>query len=358
MPEFDSVIKDGMIVDGTRAPRLRGDVGIKNGRVAKVGRVAAHEASKVIDASGLVVAPGFIDLHTHYDAQIFWDPYLTISAWHGIPSVVIGNCGFGFAPVKPDDRERAMLTMVRTEAIPLRSMKAAMPFDWETYPQFMDKLDKQPKGINLLPYVPMNPLMGYVMGVDDSKTGRMPTDQEHATMRRLLNEAMDAGACGWSAQRLKPDGPSAVQRDFDGSPMKPDIMHDETCIEMAKELGDPRRREALKTTMPRESLITSYFDEIIITEVAKPENKHLEGLTLRKAAAQTAKHPVDVMLDLASSEDLKTEFFAPAINQNSELMKELIEYPYLTFGVSDDGAHTKFLTAGRFPTEGIGNFCP
>ena len=466
MPEFDLVVKDGMVVDGTRAPRFRGDVGIKNGRIAKIGRIAAHEASKVINADGFVVAPGFIDLHTHYDAQIFWDPYLTISAWHGITSVVIGNCGFGFAPVKPENRERAMLTMVRTEAIPLRSMKAAMPFDWETYPQFMDKLDKLPKGVNLLPYVPMNPLMGYVMGVEESKTGRMPTDQEHAAMRRLLNEAMDAGACGWSAQRLKPDGPSAVQRDFDGSPMNTDIMHDETCIEMAKvlgergegfqeltlsswdpkadakhfetlaeisgrpimfeavitqdrfphrhrntmkwlercrqrglpvygqgvttdagltftfedwnlfddsdawreattgtiaeraeKLGDPRRREALKSQMPRESLITSYFDEIIITEVAKPENKHLEGLTLRKAAAQTAKHPVDLMLDLAASEDLKTEFFAPAINQNAELMKELVEYPYLTFGVSDGGAHTKFLTAGRFPTEGIVNFC-
>src|SRR5579864_9707666 len=466
MPEFDSVIKDGMIVDGTRAPRFRGDVGIKNGRIAKVGRIPAHEAAKVIDASGLVVAPGFIDLHTHYDAQIFWDPYLTISAWHGITSVVIGNCGFGFAPVKPENRERAMLTMVRTEAIPLRSMKAAMPFDWETYPQFMDKLDKQPKGVNLLPYVPMNPLMGYVMGIDESKTGRMPTEDEHATMRRLLHEAMDAGACGWSAQRLVPDGPSSVQRDFDGSPMNTDIMHDETCIEMAKvlgergegfqeltlsswdpkkdakhfellaeisgrpimfeavatqdrfphrhrntlkwlercrqrglrvygqgvttdaglsftfedwnlfddsdawreattgtvaeraeKLGDPRRRDALKAQMPRESLITSYFDEIIITECVKPENKHLEGLTLRKAAAQTAKHPVDLMLDLAASEGLKTEFFAPAINQNVELMKELVEYPYLTFGVSDGGAHTKFVTAGRFPTEGIVNFC-
>jgi N-acyl-D-amino-acid deacylase len=462
MPEFDLVVKNGMIVDGTLAPRFRDDIGIKNGRIAKIGRIMPHEAAKVIEADGLVVAPGFIDLHTHYDAQIFWDPYLTISGWHGITSVVLGNCGFGFAPVKPQDVERSMLTMVRTEAIPLRAMQAAMNFTWETYPQFMDALDRQPKGINLLPYVPMNPLLGYVMGIDESKTGRMPTDEEHATMRRLLNEAMDAGACGWSAQRLVPDGPSSVQRDFDGSPMNTDIMHDETCIEMAKvlgdrgegfqeltlsswdpkkdaqhfellaqisgrpimfeavatqdrfphrhrntlkwlercrqrglrvygqgvttdaglsftfedwnlfddsstwreattgtvaerkeKLGDPRRRQALKDEMPRESLITSYFDEIIITDCVKAENKSLEGLTLRKAAAQTGKHPVDVMLDLAASEDLKTEFFAPAVNQNMDLMKELIDTPHIAFGVSDGGAHTKFLTAGRFPTEGI-----
>jgi N-acyl-D-amino-acid deacylase len=466
MPEFDLVIKDGMIVDGTRAPRFRGDIAIKNGRIAKIGRVQPHQAKKTVDASGLIVAPGFIDLHTHYDAQIFWDPYLTISGWHGITSVVIGNCGFGFAPVHPKDADRAMLTMVRTEAIPLRSMQAAMKFDWETYPQFLNAVDRQPKGVNLLPFVPMNPLLGYVMGIDESKTGRLPTDDEHARMRQILNEAMDAGACGWSAQRLPPDGPSSVQRDYDATPMNTDIMHDETCIEMARVLGergegfqeltlstwdpkqdalffeklaeisgrpimfeavatqdrfphrhrntmkwlercrqrglpvygqgvttdaglsftfedwnlfddsdawreattgtvserrdklaDPRRRDALKNQMPRESLITSYFDEIIITDCVKPENKRFEGLTLRKAAAQESKHPVDVMLDLATSEDLKTEFFAPAINQNLELMKELIDYPYLTFGVSDGGAHTKFLTAGRYPTEGIIKYC-
>lgn len=466
MAEFDLVIKNGMIVDGTLAPRFRDDIGIKNGRIAKIGRVQPHEAKKVVDADGLVVAPGFIDLHTHYDAQIFWDPYLTISSWHGITSVVIGNCGFGFAPVHKNEHERAMLTMVRTEAIPLRSMQAAMKFDWETYPEFMDALDRQPKGINLLPYVPMNPLLGYVMGIDESKTGRMPTDKEHAEMRRVLNEAMDAGACGWSAQRLKPDGPSSVQRDFDGSPMNTDLMHDETCIEMARvlgergegfqeltlvswnprqdaehfeklaevsgrpimfeaiatqdryphrhrntlkwlercrnrglrvygqgittdaglsftfedwnlfddsdawrecttgtvserkeKLGDPRRREALKNQMPRESLITSYFDQIIITECVARENRNLEGLTLRKAAEQSGKHPVDVMLDLAVSEDLKTEFFAPAVNQDMNLMKDLIDTSDVAFGVSDGGAHTKFLTAGRYPTEGIVKYC-
>jgi N-acyl-D-aspartate/D-glutamate deacylase len=464
MAEYDLLIKNGMIVDGTRAPRFRDDIAIKDGKIAKIGRTSAHEAAKTIEADGLIVAPGFIDLHTHYDAQIFWDPYLTLSGWHGITSVVIGNCGFGFAPVHPKERDRAMLTMVRTEAIPLASMQAAMApqWDWETYPQFMDTLDRLPKGVNLLPSVPMNPVLGYVMGIDESKTGRMPTDKEHAEMRRILNEAMDAGACGWSAQRLKPDGPSSVQRDFDGSPMNTDIMHDETCIEMAKvlgergqghqeltlvswdpkedskhfellaeisrrpmmyqavasqdrfphrhrntikwlercrqkglriygqgvttdaglsftledwnlfddsdawreattgtvaerreKLGDPRRREALKTQLPRESLITSYFDQMIITECVKPENKNLEGLTLRKAATQTGKDVVDTMLDLAVSENLKTEFFAPAVNQDMSLMKDLIDTPHIPFGVSDGGAHTKFLTAGRFPTEGI-----
>src|SRR5579859_6837469 len=134
MPEFDLVIKNGMIVDGTLAPRFRDDIGVKNGRIAKIGRIMPHEASKVIEADGLIVAPGFIDLHTHYDAQVFWDPYCTISGWHGVTSVVIGNCGFGFAPVLPELRERMMLSMTRVEAIPFASMKAGLPWDWITYP--------------------------------------------------------------------------------------------------------------------------------------------------------------------------------------------------------------------------------
>ena len=108
MSTYDIVIKDGMIFDGTGAPRVRGDVGIAGGRIAAVGRVDAREGAKVIDASGMHIAPGFVDLHTHYDAQVFWDPYCTLSGWHGITSVAIGNCGFGFAPVDPDMREYAM----------------------------------------------------------------------------------------------------------------------------------------------------------------------------------------------------------------------------------------------------------
>jgi N-acyl-D-amino-acid deacylase len=235
MAEFDTIIRGGMVVDGTRLPRYRADVGIKDGKVAKLGKLKPHQGAKVIDADGQIVAPGFVDLHTHYDAQLFWDPYCTISSWHGVTSVVIGNCGFGFAPVKPEMRDRAMLTMTRTEAIPYASMKAGLPWDWVTYPEFLDSVERHPKGVNMLPFVPMAPVMTWVMGLDEAKSGRMPTEAETREMCRLINEAMDHGACGWSAQRF---GRNSVQADYDGTPMVTDLMHDETALALARVLGE------------------------------------------------------------------------------------------------------------------------
>ena len=115
--QADLLLRGGTIIDGTGAPRRGGDVAVANGRIQAVGQLAPAQAAKVIDLDGLAVAPGFIDLHTHYDAQVFWDPYLTTSGWHGVTSVATGNCGFGFAPVRPDARERSMLSMTAVEAI-------------------------------------------------------------------------------------------------------------------------------------------------------------------------------------------------------------------------------------------------
>ncbi len=243
MAHFDIVIANGTIVDGRRMPRYRGDVGIAGGSVVELGQLDANAADRVIDASGLIVAPGFIDLHTHYDAQIFWDPYCSISGWHGVTSVAIGNCGFGFAPVAPELRERSMLSMTRNEAISLDAMRAGMPWDWVTFPDFMDSLDRIPKAVNVLPLLPLNPLLVWVMGLERAKAGLLPTDSEHREMCRLLDEAMDAGACGFSMQRLVPDGTGDIQRDFDGTPMMTDVMHHETCLELARVLG--RRNEGL-----------------------------------------------------------------------------------------------------------------
>src|SRR3981081_3574329 len=144
MAVFDTLIRGGTVIDGTRAPRYLADIAIRDGRIAAIGRLAAADAAKVIDAEGAIVAPGHVDLHTHYDAQIFWDPYCSLSGWHGVTSLVIGNCGFGFAPVRPEERRRAMPTMTRTEAIPFPAMAAGLPWDWVTYPEFLDSLDRQP----------------------------------------------------------------------------------------------------------------------------------------------------------------------------------------------------------------------
>jgi N-acyl-D-amino-acid deacylase len=234
MNDADIHIAGGTVVDGTRAPRYQADVWIKDGKITQIGGRASGVAERVIDASGKIVAPGFVDLHTHYDAQIRWDPWCTISGWHGVTSVVLGNCGFGFAPCKADFRDRSMLTMTRTEAIPYESMRLGMPWDWETIPEYLDSLERAPKGVNVIQYMPTSSLMTYVMGLDAAKT-RAATDQERKEMQRLLHEGMDAGLCGFSVQRL---GPNSVQADFDGSPMVTDTMVDEDVLALAEVLAE------------------------------------------------------------------------------------------------------------------------
>src|SRR3954454_18922109 len=233
---FDVHIKGGTVVDGTRRPRARADVWIKDGRVARIGGRESGSAARVVDADGLLVAPGFVDPHTHSDAQIRWDPWCTISGWHGVTSVVLGNCGFGFVPVKPDFRDRSMLTMTRTEAIPYESMVEGMlpHWDWETIPEYLDSLDRAPKGVNVIQYMPTASLMTYVMGLEAAKS-RPATDQERKQMQRLLHAGMDAGLAGFSIQRL---GPNSVQADFDGTPMVTDTMVDEDILCLAEVLNE------------------------------------------------------------------------------------------------------------------------
>ena len=169
MAEYDLVIRGGTIVDGTGVPKFKADLAVKDGRVAKIsGRISAGGAREV-DASGCIVAPGAIDLHTHYDAQLNWDPYASLSGWFGVTSLTIGQCGFGFAPTRPDDRDLNMRMMNRIEAIPLESMRIGMRWDWETFPQYMDSLDKQGLGVNVGALVPFSPVRGYVLGMIPSR---------------------------------------------------------------------------------------------------------------------------------------------------------------------------------------------
>jgi len=236
LAHYETIIRGGVLVDGLRNPRRRADVGIAGGRIVGIGNLESADADEVLDAKGLIVAPGFIDLHTHYDAQLFWDPYCTISGLHGVTSVVIGNCGFGFAPVRPEQRERSMKMMTRVEQIPYEAMASSLPWTWESFPEFLDAVEATPKGVNVLPYVPSNPMLVYAMGLEATKS-RAPTERETVELRRILDEAMAAGACGWSAQ-VTPPGPASGQRDFDGTPFPSDLMTNETMLALCEVLGE------------------------------------------------------------------------------------------------------------------------
>jgi N-acyl-D-aspartate/D-glutamate deacylase len=302
--------------------------------------------------------------------------------------------------------------------------------------------------------------MIWVMGLEDAKAGRVPTDAEHTEMCRLFEESLDAGGCGWSAQRLMPTGPAAVQLDYDGTPMVTDVMHDETCEILARVLGrrnegfmqmtissgdyardrehmetlstisgrpllwnvlqaydhkpevhreglewmascrergirvyaqglttdagfaltfedwnlwddrpawreatlgtvaerleklaDPERRPALRTQNP--ITVTGPIANIVVTGPESPETEPYRDMTIGQIAEMLDKHPVDTMLDIAVADGLKTEFFAAPPNVSTDHLQEIVNDPYVLFGVSDGGAHTKFLTAGRYPTETI-----
>jgi len=462
MPEFDVVIRGGTVVDGARNPRQIADVGIKDGKVAKIGKLNPSDAQKTLEASGLIVAPGFVDLHTHYDAQINWDPYCTLSGWHGVTSIVIGNCGFGFAPCKPELRDRAMLTMSRVEAIPFESMKAGMKWDWVTFPDWLNFLDHTPKGLNVLSYVPLAPIMIWVMGLEAAKS-RPATKSERQEMQRLLNEAMDAGACGFSCQRLG-NGFISVQRDYDGTPMVTDTMSEEDLIAFAEVLGQRKegfiqltqasedfkedmrvydriadvsgrpvlfnatavrddrpslhrrtmrwieetnrqgrkiynqvgtirqgfifsfedwnlfdgsdvwrevtmgtpaeRTQKFQNPALRQALVAEYdtghtpivtgsIKDFRVETVADPKLQKYVGKTVEEIAAMENKHPMDAMIDLALADNLKTEFDTPARNMREDYQAEVMSSEYSIPGVSDGGAHTKFVTLGVYPTDMI-----
>ncbi len=470
MPKFDIVIKGGTIIDGLRTPRFRGDIAIKGEKIVQIGgNIAESDAGQVIDAKGKVVAPGVVDLHTHYDSQLFWDPWCTMSGWHGVTSVVIGNCGFGFAPCKVEDRERAMLSLTRNEAVPLETMREGMPWDWVTFKEYLASVDKTPKGVNVMSFVPLAPLYGYVVGTDEAKD-RQATDEELKEMCDLVIEGMEAGGCGISAQILGIEG--NVQLDFDGTPMVTDLMSErdlkafsaamgstgrgvsqvtgnmefaetmarssgrpviwnalmaegalnqhggsrmtplaaidrlnylnqeeglrvyaqaqsvnfgsqftfedynlldaipvwkEACMGTIEEkmvkLADPARREGMKQNLAERN---GLFGSGYVLDLIKvgwipldvPNGLELqrtyEGFTIGEIAAREDKHPIDVLLDIALWGELKSGFETEMIMTDPKNMSIVINSPMALPGISDGGAHTKFITTGRFPTELLG----
>ncbi len=196
--QYDLIIQNGTIVDGSGLPRYRADLGIIHGKIAAIGKIRAS-AKEIIDAEGHVVAPGFIDGHTHMDAQVNWDPLGTCSSWHGITSVVMGNCGFSLAPCAEADNDVVMRNLERAEDISPAAMAAGIKWTWETFPEYLDTVEKLPKGINYSAYVGHSALRTYVMG--ERAFHAQATPQDIARMQREVRDSIRAGAMGFTTSR-------------------------------------------------------------------------------------------------------------------------------------------------------------
>ncbi|HLY45519.1 MAG TPA: amidohydrolase family protein [Stellaceae bacterium] len=195
---LDLLLKNGTVVDGSGQPRYRADVGVAGGRIVEIGRIRAP-AQRVIDADGLIVAPGFIDGHTHMDAQVAWDPLGSCSCWHGVTSVVMGNCGFALAPCKPADREWFARCLTAVEDIPTEAMLAGIEWNWETFPEYLANVERLPKGLNYGMYIGHSALRMYAMG--KRALDEKASEDDLRAMEHAVIEAIRAGALGFSTSR-------------------------------------------------------------------------------------------------------------------------------------------------------------
>jgi N-acyl-D-aspartate/D-glutamate deacylase len=449
--DYDVVIRGGRVVDGTRMPAFRGDVAITDGKIADTGNVLGRGREE-LDARGLVVAPGFIDIHTHYDAQVQWDPYCSQSCWHGITTVAMSLCGFGFAPCRPEDRERAMRRMVRVEAIPYEAMKQNMRWDWVTQDDYMRSLERHGIGVNVSFYIPHSAIRAYVLGEEDTKVSEI-TPEQLEQMKELVREGYRAGALGLStdlnlidrdfngdrlpsavATMQEIEALLAVAREFNVGSVEvtpPDMSIGKEEIALLERFSELSGRPAIHTAVfhsnhkpeaYKEALrllaeantrhrvyglgiihrIGSLFNLIEynlfddmpewnkalacpldrrIANLADPqirkklqhdidhhlvrvwsgrwdkikvygsEFKQYEGRYLSDIAQSEHKAPLDAFCDIAGAEGLRTMFYIEDQTSDDEDANAVIaRSPYVIPGVSDGGAHTQFLSMGKYPT--------
>ncbi len=316
----DLIIRGGTVVDGTGSPARTADVAIDGDTVVEVGRVR-DRARREINADGLVVTPGFVDIHTHYDAQIGWDPLATSSSYHGVTSIVMGNCGMTFAPCRPEDRNYLASAMESVEDIPAAAIIDGLPWDWQTYGDYLATLDRLPKGVHVGGMVGHGALRWWAMGERSLDPDATPTPAELDEMRRLLAEGIDAGALGFSTSRTLrhkvPDG-----RHVPGTFASPDELYDLAAILGERGVGviecaprfdgegpsEPRARAEL-AWMEEVSLRTGRPVTFNLTHTFENPEHHRLAIELVTAAndrgatirPQTTTRGIGVLFSLASA---------------------------------------------------------
>jgi N-acyl-D-aspartate/D-glutamate deacylase len=197
---YDLIIRGGMIVDGTGKAAIRADLAVSGDRIAAIGDLSSDTATREIDATGKIVTPGFVDVHTHYDGQATWDQEMAPSSWHGVTTVVMGNCGVGFAPAKPDRHAWLISLMEGVEDIPGTALAEGITWDWETFPEYLDALEKLPRTVDIGTHVPHGAVRAYVLG-DREQPGAVPTAEDIAAMSAIVEDGVRAGALGFSTSR-------------------------------------------------------------------------------------------------------------------------------------------------------------
>ena len=231
---WDVLIRNGTLVDGTGAAPVRADVAVQGDRIAKVGPKLTGRAGRVIDAEGALVTPGFVDIHTHLDAQISWDPLATSPCWHGVTSVVMGNCGVTFAPCKPEDREFLARLMESVEDIPAKSIMTGMRWDWETYGEYLTSVDALPKGVNVGGMVGHCAVRWWAMGKRSLEQKTAGPD-DIARMREIVREAIRGGALGFSTSR------TLLHKTPDGEPVPGTFAAPDELLGIGSVLGEEQR---------------------------------------------------------------------------------------------------------------------
>ena len=334
---YDLLIRNGTVVDGTGAPRRQADVAVKDGLIAAVEPQISDGAARVIDASDLIVAPGFVDPHTHYDAQICWDPLITPSSWHGVTTVVMGNCGVGLAPCRPQTREIASWDLVNVEAIPFDVLSRGVTWDWETFPEFMDAAERRGAAINLGFLAPLTPFRHFVMGEESME--REATDEERSEVARLLREAISAGAFGFSTTNV------GQHIGYQGRPLAcRKASHEElgAYARVLRELG----RGSIEIALTNEVSVVDESEaellDLLLRESGRPvtwlalfnrEDKpeapkqtlrETEALLERGAVPQVTCRPLIIEIDLRKPFIFgNLECWKPAFNRSVEEQKQL-----------------------------------
>jgi N-acyl-D-amino-acid deacylase len=334
MNDMDVLLRGAQLVDGTGAPARPADVRISAGRVAEVGVDLAVDGAQVVDLDGLVLAPGFIDPHTHYDAQVLWDPDLSPSSWHGVTTVITGNCGFGIAPTKPAHRPLIMRTLENVEGMPLNALEVGIPWGFESFPEYLDLVESTPTRCNIGVLAGHTPLRFFVLG--EEATERAATADELATMRRLLSEAVDAGAVGFSSSR------TASHVGAYGKPVPSRLAELDEVRELAGVLKEQGRGTLQSTWAP--DLFVEEFAQIAreidrpvswaALMVIKEDAGYAKGIAQRVNEAGGAVHPqiacrpIVVQLTLADPAPLaNVPAFEQALGQDLNGRKELYADP-------------------------------